>query len=45
MDDEWSEAEIEIERLVMDLPEGDDPLAGQTMAQQIVRYLVRLLEE
>lgn len=38
------EDEVEIEHLVVELPEGDDPMAGQAVAQDLVRKLSQLLE-
>jgi hypothetical protein len=45
MDHNGMEDEIEIDQLTVELPEGDDPLAGQAMAQQLIRQLAQLLEE
>lgn len=45
MGEHTEESEVVIENLVVELPEGDDPLAGQAMAQQLVRQLAQLLEE
>ena len=45
MDSENNEPEVEIDHLVMDLPSEDDPLAGQVMAQQLIRRLAGLLQE
>lgn len=45
MDHNAMEDEIEIDQLTVELPEGDDPLAGQAMAQQVVRQLALLLGE
>lgn len=39
------EDEVEIDQLTVELPEGDDPLAGQAMAQQLIRELASLLGE
>jgi hypothetical protein len=39
------EDEIEIDQLTVELPEGDDPLAGQAMAHQVIRRLAELLGE
>jgi hypothetical protein len=38
------EDEVEIDHLIVELPEGDDPLAGQAIAQEMVPQLLRLLE-
>ena len=45
MDEHREESEVVIENLVVELAEGDDPLAGEAMAQQLVRQLAQLLEE
>jgi hypothetical protein len=45
MNDGANEDEIEIDELTVELPEGDDPLAGQAMAQQVIRWLAELLGE
>ncbi len=45
MDSEDNEPEVEIDRLVMELPGEDDPLAGEAMAQHLIRRLAVLLEE
>lgn len=45
MSDDANEDEIEIDELTVELPEGDDPLAGQAMAQQVIRQLAVLLGE
>jgi hypothetical protein len=45
MDHDGMEDEIEIDQLTLELPEGDDPLAGQAMAQQLIRQLAQLLGE
>lgn len=45
MSDDANEDEIEIDKLTVELPEGDDPLAGQAMAQQVIRQLAVLLGE
>jgi len=45
MDEQSDEDEIVIENLVVELPEGDDPLAGQAIAQQVARRLAELLGE
>jgi hypothetical protein len=45
MNDGANEDEIEIDELTVELPEGDDPLAGQAMAQQVIRRLAELLGE
>jgi hypothetical protein len=38
------EDEVEIEHLVVELPEGDDPSAGQAIAEDLIHQLSRLLE-
>jgi hypothetical protein len=45
MNDDANEDEIAIDELTVELPEGDDPLAGQAMAQQVIRRLAELLGE
>jgi len=45
IDQDGMEDEIEIDQLTLELPEGDDPLAGQAMAQQLIRQLAQLLGE
>jgi hypothetical protein len=45
MNDSANEDEIEIDELTIELPEGDDPLVGQAMAQQVIRKLAQLLGE
>jgi hypothetical protein len=45
MNDNSMEDEVEIDQLTVELPEGDDPLAGQEMAQRLIRELVSLLGE
>ncbi len=45
MDSEENDTEVEIDHLVMELPGEEDPLAGQAMAQQLIRRLASLLEE
>lgn len=45
MSDDVNEDEIQIDELTVELPEGDDPLAGQAMAQQVIRRLAQLLGE
>jgi len=36
--------EIEIDHLVLELSEGDDPLAGQAVADDLLKRLSQLLE-
>ncbi|MBZ5523738.1 MAG: hypothetical protein LAP21_16010 [Acidobacteriia bacterium] len=45
MDHNAMEDEVEIDHLTVELPEGEDPLAGQAMAQQLIRQLAALLVE
>jgi len=45
MDTRGTESEVEIDQMTIEVPEGDDPLAGEAMAQQLLRQLARLLEE
>lgn len=37
--------EVEIEKLIVELPEGDDPALGQEIARRLVSDLRRLLAE
>jgi hypothetical protein len=39
------DVEVEIGRLVVDLPEGDDPALGQELAQEVLRHLRRMIAE
>jgi len=43
-DDRAEEDEVEIDHLVVELPEGDDPQAGQAIAEKLVPQLLELLE-
>jgi hypothetical protein len=45
MNNDPNEDEIEIDELTIELPEGDDALVGQAMAQQLIRQLAVLLGE
>lgn len=36
--------EVEIDHLVVELPEGDDPQAGQAVTDDLLRRLSQLLE-
>ena len=45
MEREGKEPEVEIDHLVMELPDEDDPLAGEAMAQQLIRHLASILQE
>jgi len=43
-DDCAEEDEVEIDHLVVELPEGDDPQAGQAVVEKLVPQLLELLE-
>ncbi|HEY2360465.1 MAG TPA: hypothetical protein VGK36_05080 [Candidatus Angelobacter sp.] len=45
MDVDPIDDEVEIDELTIELPEGNDALAGQAMAQQVIRRLAVLLGE
>ena len=43
-DDLAEEDEVEIDHLVVELPDGDDPQVGQAVAEKLVAQLLALLE-
>jgi hypothetical protein len=43
-DQDAEQDEIEIDHLVVELPEGDDPLAGQAIADELLKRLSQLVE-
>jgi hypothetical protein len=41
---EAGDDEVEIERMIIDLPEGEDPGVGEELARQVVSRLSEILE-